>query len=791
MVEFTRRNLMATSVAAALGASVGSVASAQEAEDGETPMAPSVDGTIERFATTALGAEVTGPEVTKNGSLFFSLQHPSRENPAPYNRGGIGYVSGYDITTDGFNELSVPSTDAQQGEVRVAGGEYVLFAQEGDNIGDNEDLGYPVTPSGIPLDEYEGSRYTDLGNNPDCNRFIATNDAETEGYLFTNFEQSPGDVSRIPISQGNDGEWSANLDGAMNLANTEALRGIGGTRINCYGDSSPWGTYLSAEEEYSHPRLSLTATTSEIVEAGSGVGLRGAAQFYNRPNPADIASAVGEYYGDEAWYPQGTFALGGLELQAYYLGAEAVDQAGENTTTPIESPYPNPYRYGYIVDFRDPAADTPKPVKYYVGGRAAWECPDVQADEQTMYLSSDGDNKGFYKFVADEPIPSYEDPMDVAGTLYAVQVTNEAAAKANPPGKVDLDLDWIELGSASNGEIESWIAEYDDIDQVDYLGHADTDWEEDLETAIMEADKAVVANGNKDYIPDEDIVEWAEQYEENGPGGVDDALRRVPFLETRAAAKEVGGTVEFRKSEGIDSADGAEPGEYIYVGISEVNDGMTDEEGDLRLDRVDGGIVYRAEIEADYNISTLEPAIVGPDATDPANVANDALLNVDNVFVMDDGRVLCCEDADQFRRSYPNDCLYVYTPDDGDEANEPDGRDAGEFYDPPADDPLNARFRDCCANTVSSPPDNGILNLSVVYGAFEGPYDVEITAPGLNTSEIDEIVYDDADLDRSDLDRTDIVGMDFTGVPAGEYEFTVSVVDGDAETTVSLEVTGN
>ena len=34
-------------------------------------------------------------------------------------------------------------------------------------------------------------------------------------------------------------------------------------------------------------------------------------------------------------------------------------------------------------------------------------------------------------------------------------------------------------------------------------------------------------------------------------------------------------------------------------------------------------------------------------------------------------------------------------------------------------------------------------------------------------------------------------GMDFTGVPAGEYEFTVSVVDGDAETTVSLEVAGN
>lgn len=77
---------------------------------------------------------------------------------------------------------------------------------------------------------------------------------------------------------------------------------------------------------------------------------------------------------------------------------------------------------------------------------------------------------------------------------------------------------------------------------------------------------------------------------------------------------------------------------------------------------VDGGVVYRARIEDDYDVSTLEPVIVGPDGSDPADVADDALINIDNVSVMDDGRVLCCEDADQFGRSYSNDCLYVYTP---------------------------------------------------------------------------------------------------------------------------------
>ncbi len=85
--------------------------------------------------------------------------------------------------------------------------------------------------------------------------------------------------------------------------------------------------------------------------------------------------------------------------------------------------------------------------------------------------------------------------------------------------------------------------------------------------------------------------------------------------------------------------------------------------GDIQLERVDGGVVYRAALEADFNVPRLESVIVGPDASDPAD---DALINVDNVLVMDDGRVFCCEDADQFGRSYSNECLYVYEPPEND-----------------------------------------------------------------------------------------------------------------------------
>ncbi|PSP69552.1 PGF-CTERM sorting domain-containing protein, partial [Halobacteriales archaeon QH_9_66_26] len=96
------------------------------------------------------------------------------------------------------------------------------------------------------------------------------------------------------------------------------------------------------------------------------------------------------------------------------------------------------------------------------------------------------------------------------------------------------------------------------------------------------------------------------------------------------------------------------------------------------------------------------------------------------------------------------------------------------FYSPSADDPLNARFRDCCANTVDS-VDGGVLNLNIV----------------LSDEQVDGITYGpETDLPPTDLDRTDIVGMNLSGVETGEYEFVVSVVGADAATTVPLEITG-
>lgn len=97
MVEFTRRKLMTSSTAAAIG--VGAIGTAS-ADDTDTPGAPTIRGDLKRLATTARGAEVTGPFVFENGEVLFSLQHPSQENPAPYDTAAVGVLAGHRF---GFN----------------------------------------------------------------------------------------------------------------------------------------------------------------------------------------------------------------------------------------------------------------------------------------------------------------------------------------------------------------------------------------------------------------------------------------------------------------------------------------------------------------------------------------------------------------------------------------------------------------------------------------------------------------------------------------------------------------
>ncbi len=346
------------------------------------------------------------------------------------------------------------------------------------------------------------------------------------------------------------------------VANGENLdfRPVSGTMTNCFGTVSPWSTPLSSEEQY----IDHTAD-------------------WNDPGFEDADR---------------------VDNMAAYLGH-----------------FPNPYRYGYIVEITDPVTD-PVPEKRYALGRFSHENAVVMPDNRTVYQSDDDSGTGFFKFIADQS-------GDLSsGTLYAARAIQD---EGDDPAEVGFDLEWVELGHAEEDEIAEWIAEYDDIDRGDYVA------------------------GRSSYIDESEISAWAR-------GEAKDD--RVAFLESRRAAGAVGATVEFRKMEGINiNPAGAASGEnpWMYVAMSYVNETMTDGRGDIRLQRNECGVVYRMRLEEDYAVSRMEPVLAGgpyhPDSRDYSCDANN-VANPDNIVVLDDGRVVIGEDSSHHR----NNMVWVFDP---------------------------------------------------------------------------------------------------------------------------------
>ncbi len=286
---------------------------------------------------------------------------------------------------------------------------------------------------------------------------------------------------------------------------------------------------------------------------------------------------------------------------------------------------PNPYDYGYIVEITNPTSETPLPVKHFTLGRVAHENAVVMPDNRTVYTTDDGSNKAFYKFVADNA-------GDLSsGVLYAAKLSQDATSD---PAKAGFDIEWIELGRGNNAQIEAWVDEYDGITEADYI------------------------ESQTSYITQAEIDDWAQ----NGTG--DD---RYAFLETLRAAEAKGATTEFRKMEGVViNYDGAATRTipYMYVAMSAVEKGMTDGEGDIQLDSsAKCGAVYRFGLHADYNVSRMEPVVIGGAYNSEGDADGNrcdvnAIANPDNLVVLDDGRVLIGEDTSK----HVNNALWIYNP---------------------------------------------------------------------------------------------------------------------------------
>lgn len=421
----------------------------------------------------------------------------------------------------------------------------------------------------------DGSASIKQSNNPDYNAFVSTSEDGNSGFLFTAWEDRPGGMSRMELSKV-DGEWFVNS--ALDID----FSGVNGTMINCFGSISPWGTPLTSEENYE-------------------------AENTDRWNDSSYAGGYPSY--------------GDVQKIQDYLGGT----------------FPNPYDYGYIVEITNPTDAAPVPVKHFTLGRVAHENPIIMPDEKTVYLTDDGGNKGFYKFVADTA-------GDLSsGTMYAAKVTQDAETDSSIAG---FDLTWIELGSATNAGLEAAIDEYDGIDEGDFVADANS------------------------YITDQQINDWAESKlgEDldgmNGVAASPFADDRVAFLETLKAAEALNATVEFNKMEGINiNFEGAKSGSipYMYVGLTDITGAMSDDTGDIQVTSNRCGIMYRLPLEADFNVSRMDPVVAGgpyDSGATGSTCSDDNVSSPDNVYVLNDGRVLMGEDTGR----HENNMLWIYNP---------------------------------------------------------------------------------------------------------------------------------
>jgi secreted PhoX family phosphatase len=130
----------------------------------------------------------------------------------------------------------------------------------------------------------------------------------------------------------------------------------------------------------------------------------------------------------------------------------------------------------------------------------------------------------------------------------------------------------------------------------------------------------------------------------------------APFLESRAYAKSVGATAEFRKMEwvALDTVN-----QRVYWAMSEVAKGMSDGEGAVNVEENLCGIVYAGDFDESMNVSNIAPLIVGgpynADAeTDRCDVNN--IANPDNLMVDSLGRLWIGEDTS----NHANNVLWMY-----------------------------------------------------------------------------------------------------------------------------------
>jgi len=392
--------------------------------------------------------------------------------------------------------------------VRTALGDYQRLATGGDETDDGEELGSVYTPEG---DSLTGQI------NPDFNGYVPSSEEPDEGYLFTNWEHRPGAMTRVHLQQnGRNGTWRV-----LGMENLD-FSAVEGTWVNCFGTVSPWGTPLTSEENYSIPDTPV----------------------WNNPD----------------WQYKG-----GVERFARHLGHERNDDGI------FADKFPNPYRYGYIVELKEPESEEPIPEKRF-----------ALVARRTRTRSSCRTRRPPTPPPTGPPVASTNLSPTRRVTFPQERYTLRRPLKRDRSAAIPT-----RSASASSGSNSGTPATRKSRSGLPSTTTSPRRTTRTVRTRISPKGR------------------WT-----SGPGGTQTTTASPSSSVDRPQC----GKAQRRNSArwGINIRRGAEAGEdYMYVAMSNTNRTMGDDEGDIQLNGDEWGAVYRMPLESDYDISEMEPIVTG------------------------------------------------------------------------------------------------------------------------------------------------------------------------------------
>ncbi|MDP3466280.1 MAG: PhoX family phosphatase [Sulfuricurvum sp.] len=198
-----------------------------------------------------------------------------------------------------------------------------------------------------------------------------------------------------------------------------------GTVNNCANGYTPWGTYLTCEENWNgYFKYSTTGRTAKEVVAFSRYGL-----------------GTNSRYGWESVYTQWMATVTGTDATADYRNA--------------------PNTFGYVVEI-DPFNPTSTPVKHTAMGRFAhegcWPAKVTVGKPVVFYMGDDSKGEYIYKFVSTQNW----DAADATGGLTAGAKYLDSGTMYVAKFNVDGSGNWLKLDIA-----ETAIADYTTYDFAD------------------------------------------------------------------------------------------------------------------------------------------------------------------------------------------------------------------------------------------------------------------------------------------------------------------------------------